>query len=373
MASFEKRGRRWQCRVYSQVLKRTVARSAATKREALARADKRRRELEGGILFDAQNLTVAEYLHHWLAQHGTHASARTVRRYGQLAELHIIPHIGDRKMGRLHPMEIQDLYARAAVSGRRDGKSGGLHPRTIVHVHRVLHKALEDAVRLKMVAGNVARAVIPPTVPRRVVEVPSIERVLAVLRAVEGTPVEYEVRFAAFTGVRQGELLGLRWSDVDLDGQTARITRSVTRMPNVGILVVPTKTRTSDRVVPLAPDLVRALRGHRGRQIGQRLLAGPEWDDRDLVFPSATGTEQDPRNVLRRFHRALEQAGVARMRWHDLRHCCASLMLSAGVPLAIVSELLGHASIQVTKDTYGHIAMDAKHEAARALEAVLTR
>lgn len=373
MASYTKRGQRWLCRVYSPILGKTVGRTGRTKRLALAAAEGRRRELEGGLLADAETLTVAEYLRRWLDDHAAYVSERTLTRYRSLIELHILPTLGERAVGRLHPVDVQGCYRHLAAEGRRDGKRGGLHPRTIGHVHRVLHKALADAVRLQIVGRNVAAAVQPPPVPRRRIDAPTVESIHQVFAAVAGTLVEHETRFTAYTGIRQGELVALRWADLDLEAGTARIERAMTRVPHRGIVETPTKSHASDRLVPLAAPLVAALRTHRAMQAQHRLNVGAAWEDLDLVFPSSIGTPQDPRNVLRRFQAALAEAGYPRMRWHDLRHCCASLMLSAGIPLAVVSELLGHSSIQITKDTYGHITADAKHDAVRRLSEVLAR
>lgn len=373
MASYTKRGQRWLCRVYSPILRKSIGRTGRTKRLAFAAADARRRELEGGLVPESDTLTVADYLRRWLDQHAGHVAERTLRRYRSLIELHVLPTLGSRPIGRLHPMNVEGLYQRLATDGRRDGKPGGLHPRTIGHVHRVLHKALADAVRLQVVSRNVAAAARPPTIPRRRIDAPSVDTVQQVLTAVAGTLVERETWFTAYTGVRVGELVALRWADVDLDARTVRVARAMTREPHRGIVVTPTKTEASDRLVPLAEPIVIALRAHRAVQAQHRLNVGPAWQDLDLLFPSAVGTPQDPRNVLRRFQAALDRAGIPRMRWHDLRHCCASLMLSAGIPLAVVSELLGHSSIQITKDTYGHITADAKHQAVQRLHEVLAR
>ena len=371
MASFEKRGTRWQCRVYRGVLRRTVARSGATKREALARAQARCRELESGVLVDAHKLTLETYLRRWLGQHETNIAPLTSHSYAKRLERYVIPNIGHLPLARLRPMDVQELYARLAKSGRRDGRLGGLHASTIRSTHIPLHKALADAVRMQVLTRNVTDAVLLPKVPKRVVEAPTVADAHAVLAAVAGTRVEAETTFAVYSGVRQGELLALRWSAVDLEAATATVYRSVRRVPRVGLVVRTPKTASGIRTIPLVHEVVAMLRRHRVQQAERRLKLGPAWQDHDLLFPNAVGSPQDPRNVLRRFHRVLARAGLPRMRWHDLRHWTASLMISAGVPLSVVSDVLGHAGIQVTKDFYGHIEFEAKRDAVERLGSVL--
>lgn len=373
LASYTKRGRRWLCRVYSRDLGKTIGRTGRTKRLAFEAAEARRRELEGGLLPEYDTLTVADYLQDWLDRRRGFVSDRTLDWYRYLAETHVAPTLGRHTLARLRPMDVQDLYRHLAADGRRDGKAGGLSPSTVRSVHKVLHKALADAVRLEVVRRNVADAVSLPSVERRRIESISVDSMQRILSAVKGTLVDQETHFTCYTGVRVGELVALRWADVDLDAGAARIRRAMTRVLNRGLVVTPPKSYAGHRLVPLPPSLVAMLRAHRATQAEHRLNIGIVWEDLDLVFPSSIGTPQDPRNVLRRFQGALADAGLPRMRWHDLRHGCASLMLSDGVPLSTVSELIGHSGIQTTKDVYGHITEDAKHAAGRRIEALLAR
>jgi integrase len=170
-------------------------------------------------------------------------------------------------------------------------------------------------------------------------------------------------------GLRQGEILGLRWSDVDVETSTLRVAQALQRV-NGRLEFVEPKSRRSRRTIPMPPTVARALRAHRSRQLEERIAVGPRWRESDLVFTTSIGTPLDSRNVTRRFQAALERASLPRLRFHDLRHTAASLMLAQGVPARVVMETLGHSQISLTMNTYSHVVPALQREAADRMDVV---
>jgi integrase len=212
----------------------------------------------------------------------------------------------------------------------------------------------------------------PPKVARAEPRVLSPEEARRLLDAARGDPLEALWVLALTTGVRQGELLGLKWSDIDLDGGRLHVRRTAYRLRGRGWVEAEPKSQTARRSVALTPLAVDALRRHKARQRAQRLRAGPLWEDRDLVFANAVGGYLEPQNLLRRaFWPLLQKAGLSRLRFHDLRHSAATLLLAQGVHPKVVQELLGHSSISLTLDTYSHTVPDLQAEAAARLERLL--
>jgi integrase len=229
---------------------------------------------------------------------------------------------------------------------------GDLSPTTVRYAYTVLRIALGEALRSKRVVRNVAleirapRAAAPERTPL------TLPQVGTFLRSVGGDRLATLYMTAIGLGLRQGELLGLRWSDVNLDAGTLTIRH--TRNSRTGALAEP-KTERSRRTLRLGGELTSALREHRRRQVEERLAAGSRWRDGDYVFATPLGQSLDAANVTHRFHAALSAAGLPRQRFHDLRHCCATLRLEQGEELAVVSRILGHASITTTANVYGHL------------------
>jgi integrase len=238
-------------------------------------------------------------------------------------------------------------------------------------MHSILRAALNQAVRWRMVHYNAAMMVSAPRGIRHEVRVLTPEEARRLLNAARGDRLEALYSVALALGIRQGEALGLKWSDIELDTATLRVRRASQRIPHHGTQLVETKTERSRRTLVMPPIVTSALRAHRARQAMERLAAGERWVDNDLVFPSARGTLADGPNITHRFHRLLQQAGLQQMRFHDLRHACASLLLVQGVHPRVVMETLGHSQISLTMNTYSHVLPALQREAAEKMEAVL--
>lgn len=346
-----------------------------TKKEAERVLAEALHQRDTGIDIHPGKITVAEYLRRWLQDYAAHNVApSTLARYTGIVEHHLITTIGSVRLRDLRPAHIQAAYGRfLAAGGRRDGSAKGLSPRTVLHHHRLLHEALSYAVQWQLLASNPADAVAPPrptATEMRALDSEEAERLLDVARETVLYPF---VHVALRTGARLGELLALRWSDIDLDAATVQIARTVKRISGQGLVFGTPKTHRSRRSVALSADTVAVLRKHRRSQVEHRLSVGPGYENQGLVFASPTGQPLDDSNLRRAFQRLVKEAGLAPLRVHDLRHTAATLMLRASVHPKIVSEMLGHANVGITLDTYSHVTPTMQREAAEAMDAILRR
>jgi integrase len=272
----------------------------------------------------------------------------TWTRYEGLLRLHALPFIGRLRLGRLGPFHLEQLY-----TGRI---KAGLSPTTVLQLHRVLHHALRVAVRWSVVPRNVSELVTPPRGASHEFRVLSPDEARAFLRAVEGNRLEALYILAITTGMRQGELFGLRWTDVNLRAGSLRLVRQL-------------KTKSSRRQVLLPRIAVETLTAHHEQQDQERRLAGTAWEDNGLVFPNQVGRPINPSNFLPRdFYPLLKRAGLPRMRFHDLRHSAATLLLELGIHPKVVSEMLGHSQIGITLDLYSHVTATMQQQAVTALD-----
>ena len=270
--------------------------------------------------------------------------------------------LGKVPIALLRPEHLQKHYA--------DRLAAGSAPSSVAHLHAVLHRALSQAARWRVVIRNVAELVDAPRVARKEMHVLSPEQVRQLLQAASGDDLEAFYVLAVTTGARLGELLGLHWRDVDLDDASLNIVTSLQRAQN-GLEFVEPKTARSRRHVSLTTAAVKGLRDHRKRQNEAR-LAAKEWADLDLVFCNEKGRPIEDGNLRRRsFVRLLEKAGLQPIRLHDLRHTAATLMLGQGIHPKIAAEMLGHSQIAVTLDLYSHVTPTMQRQATEAIDALL--
>lgn len=315
--------------------------------------------------------SVGAYLKTWLHDYArTNVSPATYHRYDSIVHNQLIPSLGAIALGQLRPQHIQHSYSEALRSGRKNG-TGGLSPRSVVQQHRILRKALQHAVQWQIINRNPADSVQPPRVARMERDSLDPGQLQDVLRAAESSRHYALVFMAAATGMRRGELLGLRWNDVDLDHGTASISQTIIWLPKQGFIAGPPKTHRSSRAVAISPATVAVLREHRVGQLEERVKAGPLWEDHGLVFSTPIGTPIDPSNLRLAWRRITEAAGVSSLRFHDLRHVHASLLLAQGVHPKIVSERLGHSGIGITMDTYTHVLPTLQKEAAELFDVMM--
>lgn len=326
---------------------------------------------EDGLVFDDRGLTVGEYLDVWLSdcveplvRHGKMEHG-TLVRYAGIVRNHIKPALGHKKLKDLDRAEVRRFYNE---KGKR------LSPRTVDYVHVTLQKALKQAVRDDLIPRNVAEGERPRSSRHRghkETEALSREQVKALLRAARGERNEALYVLAVHTGLRQGEMLGLRWTDADLQGSTGELSvRRSLKVTADGLGFGPPKNKASRRSVPLNRTAVAALKAHRKRQNEERLRT-PEWTNNGLVFPNRVGGPMDHNNLYHREYKALlKKAGLAEQgfTFHSLRHTFGTAPFKRGEHPKIVQSLLGHASIVQTMDTYSHLLEDIGGDAVGGLD-----
>jgi integrase len=282
--------------------------------------------------------------------------------YCMAVERHIVPALGGVLLQGLTPGHLTAFYRALLDEGRRDGH-GGLAPKSVRNVHGVLHAALRDAVRWGYLPRNVAALADLPKGMTPEMRVWGPEQLRAFVEQVRGDPLFAAWLLLATTGMRRGEVAGLRWVDVDLDA--GRISPRRPRVVvNYEVVVSEPKTAKGRRSLALDPATMSALREHRTRQLEQRLAVGPRWQDSGLVFTWPDGRPIHPERFTRWFEQHARAAGLPKIRLHDIRHSYATAALAAGVPAKVVSERLGHANIAITMDTYSHVLPGLDAQAA---------
>lgn len=328
--------------------------------------------VEGGRYIKPSRLRVGEWLEQWCDSYVTmHCSLRTADSYRSEVCRHLIPALGAIPLTQLQPQDLQDYCAHALSQGRIDG-SGGLSRRTVQYHHRILSEALSHAVKMGLLGRNVAEAVDPPSPEHKNMAVLAPEDIPKFLQVAKETR-HYTLFYTALhTGMRLGELLGLRWCDVDLDLAFLSVVQSRYKRSGVCKMVQP-KSLRSRRRIAMTPSLALLLRQYKGDQQAERILLGSPLRDSDLVFSHPAGNPLDRSVVSHRFAKVLQRAGLPHVRFHDLRHTHATLLLKEGVHPKIVSERLGHASIGITIDTYSHVLPGLQEMAAERFDQILEK
>ncbi len=344
-----------------------------TKKEAEAALAQAIAEVERGTYIDPAKVTVAEFLKHWFAGHSGKLSPTTKRRYEDIIEHHLIPGLGQVPLSKLTPLQIEAFLQRLLKEGRcskHKSAPPGLAPSSVAYVYRVLHRALEQAVEWEMLPRNPASKVKPPRAARKEPRVLAEEEVARLLDSLRETYLYLPAFLAVFTGLRLGEILGLRWEDVDLENMVLHVRQASVQVKAGEPCFKEPKTAKGRRSVDISPAVARELRAHRKKQLEWKLRAGSAWQETGLVCTWENGEPINPPSLGSSFRRKAREAGLA-ISFHDLRHTHASLLLKAGVPLKVVQERLGHSQITVTGDTYTHLLPTMQREAALKLEQLL--
>jgi len=316
-------------------------------------------------------LTLAEYLAWWLEGLATAGRRQsTIASYRRHLRLHVTPRLGGIRLQALTSLHLDRLYSELLADGRRDGAAGGLAPRTVRYVATVLGKALSDAQRKKLVAHNVAKDADPPSAKSskaREMAWWTPDQLHRFLEAVDGEDLLPLFRLAAMTGLRRGEVCGLRWSDLDLDAGQLQVRQQLLSIEHVLTFVEHPKTDHGRRTVDLDPETVTVLRRHRKAQLEHRLAVGPGFVDHGLVFAKLDGAPVHPEAVVKVFLRRVARTDLPRLRFHDLRHSHAAHLIAARQDILVISKRLGHASTSFTYDRYGHLMPKADSGAAVAV------
>jgi integrase len=369
-------GRSWE-------LKFDIGRDAGGKRRiryASFKGTKREAEIElarliaqnaAGEGVDPSKETLAEFVQRWDRDWATvNTSLKTAERYRQLLKLHVTPHIGTVRLQKLRATHLNELYANLLRAGGHEGRP--LAPRTVGHVHRVLHRLLGHAATWGVIAANVASVVSPPRMPDSEIAILTEDQIGAMLRHLQGRTLRPIVSFLLGTGARRGEALALRWKDVDLDDGVVRIERSL-EQTKAGLRFKSPKTKHGRRNVSVSPWLVAELRAHRVRQQERRLSLGQgKAAPDDLVFARWDGEIRSPHWLTQKFAQAMAALKID-CTLHGLRHTHVSQLIAAGLDVLTVSRRIGHASPAITLDVYGHMFKNTDARAAEIMEAAFAR
>lgn len=324
------------------------------------------RRLKAGLTFEGSKLTYGEYLTTWLSTMRATLRPRTWRQYSQIVRDYIAPNLSQIKLVELRPDLIQNLFDRMIKSGK--GR------RTVQLVHAVIRRSLNQAVKLGLLGQNPASVTTPPKPKKREMKILDQSQVHQLILAAGARGFRHLALYhvALATGMRQSELLGLKWDDVDLTAKTLRVERQVKSVPGGGFEFTPPKTNAGRRTIRIGEETADVLKHHYETQLAESAQVGIRWQDHGLMFPSTVGTPQKPSNLMRSFRLLLKDSGLPRIRFHDLRHTAASLMLNNGIDVLIVARRLGHAKPSITLDIYGHVISESQQKAADLVDKLIT-
>lgn len=331
-----------------------------TRKEVAEKIKALLRDHQQGVNIAPEAQTVAQFLKRWLDEAVKHKNkGSTLDSYTRIVNLYLVPQIGKIRLDKLTAVNVQAMQNALL--------DAGLSTRTVQYARAVLRRALGQAVKWDLVPRNVVPLVDAPRVEKHKITPLDGEQARCLLAAASGHRLEAMYRVALSLGLRKGEVLGLRWVDIDWSGRKLRIAATVQRIAGQTTLTTP-KTATSARTLLLPDVLIRVLRQHQERQKLEREAMGEAWEEHGLVFPSERGTPLEPRNIVRSFKRLLKRAGLPETtRFHDLRHSCATLLIAQGVHLSVIKEILGHSQISVTADIYGHVLPETQRSAVEGL------
>jgi integrase len=377
-----KRGKRsWELTVYRGKLTsgkwdRIIKNVKGSKRDADAALAELVKGAQAGSPIDDKKVNVAEFLETWLRDLASRVAPRTIERYRQIISLRVVPEFGHFRVSKLQPFQIQEIYAKWASAKRLDKRSGHLSPRSLLHHHRVLRNAFQHAVRMQLILRNPFDSVRPPKCANITMAVLDEDETARLIRAAQTTEIYTAVAIASFTGLRRGEILAVRWSDIDWDRRQLSVVRSL-EQSKYGLRFKSPKTTKSRRTVSLGPLLIEILKRQKAEQARDRLKLGPDYSNNDLIVAQADGSPMKPQRLSDQFRALIGRAGVKKVRLHDIRHSHASHALRAGVHPKVVSERLGHASVGITLDLYSHVLEGLQEDGAlkvdEALKAALAK
>ncbi|MFD8475248.1 site-specific integrase [Streptomyces globisporus] len=328
-----------------------------TKRQELVLRDRQ------GVPTPTRSAKLSEWLPYWLEEFVRDDRKKTTyAKYETHVRRYLIPHIGSKRLETLGAADVRRMLA--AVTAQASAASAK-------ESHRVLRSAITAACREELITRNVVKLVPAPRVESRELKPWDLEETTTFLEAARKDPLYAAFVLAVALGLRRGEVLGLRWSDIDLERRTLTVRNQIQRVQKE-LYADSTKNRRT-RAIPVPLMCVAPLRWQRLRQATQRLAAGKAWHDSDYVFTTRTGRSIEPRNLSRSFERVTADAGLRRIRLHDARHGCATLLFAAGVPARVVMEILGHSQIAVTMNIYTHVSDEHRREAMGHMDRLLRR
>jgi len=352
----------WRAQIY--INGHRIGKTKKSKKEAQIWLHKTLEKTACGYTGKGSHVLFREFLQQWLSIKKNSVKNSTWTLYEITIRVHIESILGEIRICDLEPSDIQNLYLLK--------KEQGIGNRSILVMHTIINNSLKTAVKNGTLISNPAKSVSAPKYSSPEMDFYSEHEITQLLLAVKGTSLEALIQLAITTGMRQSEILALKWSDMDWDRNTLTIQRQLRRKYENGNYYSSLKTSAGRRTISLGLNTIQNLREHHKRQISEKDKMGNQWDENDLVFPSSNGKPIHQRNLLRKFKKILRDSGLREIRFHDLRHTAASLMLNHGIPTIIVSKRLGHSKVSITMDTYGHLLPGMEQETANFIDGLVT-
>lgn len=325
-------------------------------------------QIETNTFINPEKITLAEYLRQWMHDYvEPNLAPKTIDGYKVNIEGHIIPSIGNIPLQKLQPIHIQQFYRSKLENGRLDDK-GGLSAKSVLYIHRVLRKALSNALKMQLIPRNVADAVELPKAKTYYAKFLNEKELKKLLNTLKNTDIYIPVLLASCLGLRRGEALGLQWKDIDFENKTISVIRAL--LPSIGGTPIfhEAKTKTSERTIVISDSIIFELEKHRNKQQRYRKLLGNAYKDYDLVTCLNNGSPINPASFSHTFARTLKKHNLRHIRFHDLRHSNATLMLKHNISPKVASERLGHSKINITLDLYSHVLKEMQEEAANKID-----
>ncbi len=337
-----------------------------TRKEVQHKLNAALHEQKQGVLATGPQQLLKNYLVQWLEQvYKPSVKPLSYQEHRSAVNKHLVPGLGHIPVQKLTAAKVQDFYNQKLKAG--------LAPRTIAFIHATLHSAMENAVKWGLVSRNVTKLVTLPHIDRYEAQTLTQEQAVKLLEVAQGSRIEMILIMAVTTGMRRGELLGLHWEDIDFDKKVVAVHRTVGWISGQGYKETEPKTKASRRRIVLPDVTLNALREQRGRQKSERERAGDRWHERGLVFTNKVGNYFDFDTLLKHLNDLLDKAGLPHMRFHDLRHSAATILMAAGVHPKVVQERLGHSTIAMTMDIYSHVLPSMQREAADKIDDMFNR
>jgi len=352
----------WRAQI--SIMGKRLSYTAETRKEAQKWVREIRNEMERGLTHEGARITFGEWLDEWLVSKKHHVAVQTQSYYSQIIRDYIKPVLGRIRLRELNARQIQRFYNVKV--------SEGVGLRTVQKTHTVIHASLNSARKFGIIPFNPDDATNPPKPKSKAMKFLNREQARKLLEVSKETNDRYYPLYylAVVTGMREGELLALKWENVDLNKGILNVIFNLKRIPGGGLEIGKPKTESSIRSIKLGINTIEVLRSQKKNLENEK--ENDYWQDEGFIFPSSIGTAVDPSNLIKQFRKLLEKAGLPRIRFHDLRHTAASLMLNNGIDVLVASQRLGHAKPSITLDVYGHLMPSMQNEAANILNGLIS-
>lgn len=328
------------------------------------------RELDTGLLINTNKMKFSNYLDYWKDKTFENLEITTKEGYVQKIDKHIKPYLGNIYIEDLKPLHLQNFYEEKLKNGRID-KKGGLSPRTVLALHRIIHSALQQAVKWQLIIRNVAEAVEPPKAKNYKAKYLTDKQTEELINKAKGTDIYIPIMIAIYTGARRGEVLGLNWNNVNLEKGIIKIVDNLCTTKS-GLIIKEPKTGSGVRTIAISKTLVDILKRYKVKQIENKIKLGRLYQENNIVCCYEDGRPFNPKRFSAKFHELLERNSLPIVRFHDLRHSHASLLVKLGIKPKVISERLGHSNIGITMDLYSHLYEEADIDVARKFDKLIS-